>query len=240
MQQTFFSCIFHLKTVSSVLWDLWENKTIQNIYEIVKKLISMKDSNKAQYCTAVATSTLATQSTAEEFDESPVEMHSSWERRREHLLGDFRAAAANLPQCRVRCKSARKTDIRSERYGRLRGKSINFDLNLLTSDNDRTGGFTQSSQHFANNVNNTIGGETPSHWVLNCNWRRFSWQNISVKNDMKEVNRGRAGFFELGAHPKTLSRSWNHCLHVFSRASRKVSFFSFDMIEMQRRDIGRE
>lgn len=110
----------------------------------------------------------------------------------------------------------------------------------LTSASDLTGGFTQSSQHFAKRVNKINGGLTPSHWVRNCNWRRFSWQNISVRNETNEVNLGRAGFFEFGAAPRTLSRSWYHCRHVLSKASRKVSFFSLDMIEMQRREIGSE
>lgn len=59
-----------------------------------------------------------------------------------------------------------------------------------TSDNDRTGFFTQSSQHFARSVNKTSGGGTPSHLVRSCSWRRFNWQNISVRKAMKAVNRG--------------------------------------------------
>lgn len=55
-------------------------------------------------------------------------------------------------------------------FGLIKSKSIkNF-----TSDNDRTGGVTQSSQHFDKTVSKTIGGGTPSHLVRNCNWRRFN------------------------------------------------------------------
>lgn len=42
-----------------------------------KKLISTKDNSTTQYCMAIAILTPAAQSTAEEFDESPAEMHSS-------------------------------------------------------------------------------------------------------------------------------------------------------------------
>lgn len=110
---------------------------------------------------------------------------------------------------------------------------------MLTSDNDRTGGLTQSSQLFASNVRRIKAGEMPSHCVLNCNWRRFNWQNISVRKAMKAVKRGLDGFFTLALEPKTLSLSWYHWRQVLSNASKKVSFCSFAMIEMHRREIGR-
>lgn len=116
---------------------------------------------------------------------------------------------------------------------------IYLNFRCLTSDNDRTGGLTQSSQHLASNVRRTSAGDIPSHWVLSCNWRRFNWQNISVRNAMKAVNRGREGFFMLALEPRTFSRSWYHWRQVLRSASRKVSFCSFAMIEMQSRDIGR-
>uniref|UniRef100_A0A182IQQ8 Uncharacterized protein n=1 Tax=Anopheles atroparvus TaxID=41427 RepID=A0A182IQQ8_ANOAO len=111
---------------------------------------------------------------------------------------------------------------------------------LLTSESDRTGGRTQSSQHLPSTVRSTSGGGTPSHSVRSCSWRRLSWQNISVRNAMNEVKRGRDGFFAFCIRPSTLSRSWYHWRQVFSSASRNVSFFSLAMIEMQRRDIGSE
>lgn len=89
-----------------------------------------------------------------------------------------------------------------------------------TSDNDRTGGLTQSSQHFDKTVSKTIGGETPSHLVRSCSWRRFNWQNISVRNAMNAVNLGRAVFLTFCAGPRTLSRSWYHWRHVFNSASK--------------------
>lgn len=108
----------------------------------------------------------------------------------------------------------------------------------LTSDSDRTGGLTQSSQHFDKTVSKTIGGERPSHLVRNCSWRRFNWQNISVRNAMNAVNRGRAKFLIFCGGPSTRSRSWYHCRHVFSSASRYVSLCSLAMIDMQKRDVG--
>ena len=110
----------------------------------------------------------------------------------------------------------------------------------LTSDSDRTGGLTQSSQHFDSSVSRTSAGLIPSHCVRNCSWRRFSWQNISVRKAMNAVKRGRDGFFEFAMTPKTLSRSWYHWRQVFKRASKNVSFCSFEMIEMQSREIGSE
>lgn len=113
----------------------------------------------------------------------------------------------------------------------------------LTSDNDRAG-LTQSSQHFPRRVNKTSAGEIPSHCVLNCSCRLFSWQNISVRNAMKAVKRGRDGFLEMCMALRTLSRSvrssWYHWRQVFSRASKKVSFCSFEIIEMHNREIGSE
>lgn len=85
-----------------------------------------------------------------------------------------------------------------------------------------------------------MGGGTPSHFVRNCSWRRFSWQNISVRNAMNAVNRGRDVFLIFCGEPNTLSRSWYHCLHVLSNASRNVSFCSFAMIAMQKREAGSE
>lgn len=107
------------------------------------------------------------------------------------------------------------------------------------SESDRTGGLTQSSQHLPRTVSSTMGGGTPSHSVRSCNWRRFSWQNISVKKAINAVNRGRDGFLMFIGGPRTLSRSWYHWRHVFSRASRKVSFCSLAIIEMHNREIGR-
>jgi hypothetical protein len=48
-------------------------------------------------------------------------------------------------------------------------KSVDESVTRITSDNDRTGGLTQSSQHLHSKVNRTNGGEIPSHCVLNCN-----------------------------------------------------------------------
>lgn len=87
----------------------------------------------------------------------------------------------------VRCKSGRKINIQSM------GKIVTIMLpdnvkRRLTSDKDRTGDFTQSSQHFDKSVNKTRGGGTlktsysyqsdqfkiyqsnyPSHLVRSCN-----------------------------------------------------------------------
>uniref|UniRef100_A0A1B0BLS3 Uncharacterized protein n=1 Tax=Glossina palpalis gambiensis TaxID=67801 RepID=A0A1B0BLS3_9MUSC len=65
----------------------------------------------------------------------------------------------------------------------------------FTSDKDLTGGFTQSSQHLESKVSSTRGGGAPSHWVRNCNCRRFNWQNISVRNAINAVKRAREGDF---------------------------------------------
>lgn len=64
-----------------------------------------------------------------------------------------------------------------------------------TSDSERTGGRTQSSQHLDSRLSNTSGGGVPSLWVRSCSWRRLSWQNISVRNAMKAVKRTRDGDF---------------------------------------------
>lgn len=56
---------------------------------------------------------------------------------------------------------------------------------------------------------------------------------------MKAVNLGLAEFFIFCGDPRTRSRSWYHCRHVFNRASRYVSFCSFAIIAMQKRDAGR-
>ncbi|KAI9586190.1 hypothetical protein GQX74_002037 [Glossina fuscipes] len=58
----------------------------------------------------------------------------------------------------------------------------------FTSDKDLTGGFTQSSQHLESKVSSTRGGGAPSHWVRNCNCRRFNWQNISVRNAINAMS----------------------------------------------------
>jgi hypothetical protein len=39
--------------------------------------------------------------------------------------------------------------------------------------------------------------------VRSCSCRRLSWQNISVRNAMNAVKRGRDGTLELGAGPRT-------------------------------------
>lgn len=55
---------------------------------------------------------------------------------------------------------------------------------------------------------------------------------------MNAVKRGRAKFLIFCGEPKTLSRSWYHCRHVLSMASKNVSFCSFAMIAIQTRDAG--
>lgn len=50
---------------------------------------------------------------------------------------------------------------------KLKVKKLILTLINSTSDNDRAGGLTQSSQHFPKSVSKTIAGEIPSHCVLN-------------------------------------------------------------------------
>lgn len=199
------------------------------------------DSSRAPYCQAIANGMPAIQSIAAMCDEWPVPMRSH---SRRHLLPttrDFPVAVANAIPNLVQCTSIRRIDIRSAGKRNVKWNEMLGAIECVwfTSDNDRTGGFTQSSQHLASSVSSTIGGDTPSHFVRSCNWRRFNWQNISVRNAMKAVNRGRDEFFIFCGGPNTLSRSWYHWRHVFSIASKYVSFCSFAMIEMQKRDVGK-
>lgn len=198
------------------------------------------DNNREQCCKEAAISKLGARWVAREFDESLVAMHLSLRKHRGRLLRDIRVVGEDEFRDRVRCKWERRTNIQSTKKSIIFTVfSINF-IQIFTSDNDRTGTLTQSSQHFPKSVSKTRAGEIPSHCVLNCNCRRFNWQNISVKNAMNAVNRGRDGFFELGIEPRTLSRSWYHWRHVFSIASKKVSFCSFEMMEIHKREIGSE
>lgn len=163
-------------------------------------------------------------------------MHSK--RHHERLSKVLQVAVEDEFQGHVRCRWGQRKGIRSTKFYAIKIRLLSM-KSKFTSDNDRTGGFTQSSQHFESNVRSTKAGEIPSHCVLNCNWRRFSWQNISVRKAMKAVKRGLEGFFRLAVEPKTLSLSWYHWRQVLRSASKKVSFCSFEMIEMQRREIGR-
>lgn len=89
------------------------------------------------------------------------------------MIKELQAAAVNDFLGLVRCMLGRKIDIQSK--CKIFIKSYrSLIVSRLTSDKDRTGGFTQSSQHFDKSVSNTNGGGTPSHLVRSCNWRRFS------------------------------------------------------------------
>lgn len=59
----------------------------------------------------------------------------------------------------IRSKNQKKYD----GFKIFNGKRVLFH----TSDNERTGGLTQSSQHFVKSVKSTNGGGTPSHCVRN-------------------------------------------------------------------------
>lgn len=209
-------------------------------------IIWSTDNSRVRCCQVVAIVMPAIQSIATMCVEWPAQRHLHSRRHLLRMIRDFPVAVANAIPSHVQCMSTRKKDIQS---AKATDESTNLKLmnegerererKDFTSDNDRTGGRTQSSQHFDKSVSKTIGGDTPSHFVRSCNWRRFNWQYISVRNAMNAVNRGRDEFFIFCGGPNTLSRSWYHWRQMFSMASKYVSFFSFAMIEMQNRDVGK-
>lgn len=202
-------------------------------------ILSM-DSNTTLYFRAIAIEMPAIRSIEVMFYEWPVLMRLNSKTHLLQMTIELQAAAVNGFLGLVQCKSGQKIDIRSRNKIHLHNYMHPNNLgNSLTSDNDRTTGFTQSSQHFDKSVNKTSGGGTPSHFVRSCSWRRFNWQNISVRNAMKAVNRGLEFVLLFCVDPRTLSLSWYHWRQVLSRASKNVSFRSLAMIDMQNRDVGR-
>lgn len=165
-----------------------------------------KDSSTARYCPVVAIWRPAARSAEAAYAGSLGPTLKSWGTRHELRPAGFPAAAEGASPGRDRCRSARRRGIRSvKKRKEIVKESQRFwsKQSDPTSDRDRTGGLTQSSQHLPSTVSSTIGGGTPSHSVRSCSWRRFSWQNISVRKAMNAVKRGRAGFLMFMSGPKT-------------------------------------
>lgn len=152
------------------------------------------DNNKAQCFRAIANVMLEVQSAVIMSDELLALMRLNLEMHRVPSITGARVVGEDAFQYHDRHRSIRKKGIRSvcERekkqfHSHILYLDFNW-INVNTSDNDRTGGLTQSSQHFERTVRRTMGGGTPSHFVLSCNWRRFNWQNISVRKAMNAAN----------------------------------------------------
>lgn len=123
---------------------------------------------------------LEVQSIVTMFDELLALMHLNLKMHRVPSITAVRVVGADAFQYHDRHKSIRRKGIRSVQCKTINNSFQTFctwipeRINVNTSDNDRTGDLTQSSQHFESTVRRTIGGDTPSHLVLSCNWRRFN------------------------------------------------------------------
>lgn len=128
------------------------------------------DNSKAPCCLVIASGMPEAQSIARVSGEWPEQ--NRWHSRRHRVSSTAIAptvvaiASPDLGQYRSRHRTSTRSETKDE-YKRCLSRSSTDCLRLLTSDRDRTGGLTQSSQHLDKRVNRTSGGGAPSHWVRN-------------------------------------------------------------------------